>query len=60
MSTSEADVLEAAETFGDALVDEKDDLDKTEFFGLVMQCNQAIEQEIGIDYGSVCGEDDCC
>lgn len=60
LSTSESDVLEAAETLGDALVEEREDLDRTEFFGLVTRCNQAIEQEIGVDYGSVCGDDDCC
>ncbi|MEF8821262.1 MAG: halo-CC-star protein HcsS [Halovenus sp.] len=60
MSTIESDVIEAAEAFGDALAAEKDDLDRTEFFGLVMRCNKAIEQEIGIDYGSVCGDDECC
>jgi len=54
------DVVEAAEQLGDALADEKADLDRTEFFDLVIRCNQAIERETGIDYGSVCSDDDCC
>ncbi|WP_193588492.1 halo-CC-star protein HcsS [Halalkaliarchaeum desulfuricum] len=60
MTTAESDVLEAAEAFGDALAAEQEDLDRKRFFGLVMRCNQAIEQEIGIDYGAVCGDDSCC
>lgn len=59
MSTSESEVLSAAEAVGDALAAEKEDLDRTEFFGLVMRCNQAIEQEIGVDYGSVCSDNSC-
>mgnify|MGYP000453348968 CR=1 FL=1 len=58
--TTESEVIEAAEAFGDALSAEQEESDRTEFFGLVMRCNQAIEQEIGIDYGSVCGDDECC
>jgi len=60
MSTTESEVIEAAESLGDALAAEKEEIDRTEFFGLVSRCNQAIEQEIGIDYGSVCGDDECC
>jgi hypothetical protein len=56
MSTSESEVLTAAEA---ALAAEKEDLDRTEFFGLAMRCNQAIEQEIGVDYGAVCSDNSC-
>jgi len=59
MSTSESEVLAAAESLGDALAAEKADLDRTEFFGLATRCNQAIEQEIGIDYGAVCSDNSC-
>ncbi|MEF8881775.1 MAG: halo-CC-star protein HcsS [Halapricum sp.] len=59
MSTTESEVMSAAEALGDALAEEKEELDRTEFFGLVMRCNQAIEQEIGVDYGSICSDDSC-
>ncbi|MFW5978395.1 MAG: halo-CC-star protein HcsS [Halohasta sp.] len=59
MSATESEVLSVAEALGDALAEEKSDLDRTEFFGLVMRCNQAIEQEIGVDYGSICSDNSC-
>lgn len=60
LTTTESEVLEAAERFGDALAAEKEGMDRKRFFGLVMRCNQAIEEEIGVDYGAVCGDDECC
>ncbi|MGM0389991.1 MAG: halo-CC-star protein HcsS, partial [Natrinema limicola] len=30
------------------------------FTTMVMQCNEAIGDKTGIDYGSVCGAGDCC
>ncbi|EMA40238.1 halo-CC-star protein HcsS [Halobiforma nitratireducens] len=59
MSDTESDVMTAAEALGDALAAEKDTCDESEFFGLVMRCNQAIGQEIGVDYGAVCSDDSC-
>lgn len=60
MSSTDSEVIEAAEALGDALAAEKEDIDRMEFSGLVTRCNQAIEQEIGVDYGSICSDDDCC
>ncbi|MDZ5813014.1 halo-CC-star protein HcsS [Halorubrum sp. AD140] len=60
-ATDEA-VLAAAETLGEELAAAKDESSEFAFTTMVMQCNEAIGDETGIDYGSVCGADDdgCC
>ncbi|MDZ7850105.1 MAG: halo-CC-star protein HcsS [Halodesulfurarchaeum sp.] len=60
MSENGSAVIAAAEDLGDALAAEREELGRVEFFDLVMRCNQAIERETGIDYGSVCSDDGCC
>ena len=72
LSTSESDsdadgvtdeaVLAAAETLGEELAAANDESSEFAFTTMVMQCNEAISDETGIDYGSVCGADDdgCC
>ena len=60
-ATDEA-VLAAAETLGEELAAAKDESSEFAFTTMVIQCNEAIGDETGIDYGSVCGVDDdsCC
>ncbi len=60
-ATDEA-VLAAAETLGEELAAAKDESSEFAFTTMVMQCNEAIGDETGIDYGGVCGADDdgCC
>ncbi len=60
-ATDEA-VLAAAETLGEELAAAKDESSEFSFTTMVIQCNEAIGDETGIDYGSVCGADDdgCC
>ena len=60
-ATDEA-VIAAAETLGEELAAAKGGSSEFAFTTMVMQCNEAIGDETGIDYGSVCGDDDdgCC
>ncbi|ELZ32088.1 halo-CC-star protein HcsS [Halorubrum tebenquichense] len=59
---TDEEVLAAAETLGEELAAAKDESSEFAFTTMVMQCNEAIGDETGIDYGSVCGADDdgCC
>jgi len=59
--TDEA-VVAAAEALGEELGVAKASASEFAFTTMVMQCNEAIGDETGIDYGSVCGADDdgCC
>ncbi|WP_418286407.1 halo-CC-star protein HcsS [Halorubrum sp. DTA46] len=58
-STDEA-VVAAAEALGEALAEAKESSSEFAFTTMVVQCNEAIREETGIDYGSACGADDCC
>lgn len=72
MSTSDHDagvdgvtddeVVAAAGVLGEELAAAKESSSEFAFTTMVMQCNEAIGDETGIDYGSVCGDDDdsCC
>lgn len=60
--TDEA-VVAAAEALGEELATAKESFSEFAFTTMVMQCNEAIGDETGVDYGSVCGADDddgCC
>lgn len=56
------EVVAAAESLGEELAAAKECSSEFTFTTMVMQCNEAIGDETGIDYGSVCGADDdgCC
>ena len=57
------EVVAAAELLGEELAAAKESSSEFAFTTMVMECNEAIGDEIGIDYGSVCGADDddgCC
>ena len=48
-----------AKALGEELATAKESSSEFVFTNLVMQCNEAIGDEIGIDYGSACAEDSC-
>jgi len=56
------EVVAAAEALGQELAAAKESSSESAFTTMVMQCNEAIGDQTGIDYGSVCGasDDDCC
>ena len=56
------EVVAAAEALGEELAAAKESSSEFAFTTMVMQCNEAIGDETGIDYGIVCGADDdsCC
>ncbi|EMA66279.1 halo-CC-star protein HcsS [Halorubrum kocurii] len=54
------EVVAAAETLGEALAAARASSSEFEFTTMVRQCNEAIGDETGIDYGGVCDTDDCC
>lgn len=56
------EVVAAAEALGEELAAAKASSSEFAFTTMVMQCNEAIGDRTGIDYGSVCGVDDdgCC
>ncbi|MFD1571057.1 halo-CC-star protein HcsS [Halorubrum laminariae] len=58
--TTDEEVVAAAEALGEALAAAKAESSEFAFTTTVMQCNEAIGDETGIDYGSVCRTDDCC
>jgi hypothetical protein len=60
LSTTDDDVLAAAEEFGEELHNAQQESTEFEFDSLLMRCNDAITEEIGVDYGSVCDTGDCC
>lgn len=61
MSTTENDVLAAAESLGEALADAQAESTDSEFEPLLEQCNEAISKTTGVEYGDVCEtSSDCC
>ncbi|MFC7186731.1 halo-CC-star protein HcsS [Halorubrum yunnanense] len=54
------EVVAAAAALGEELAAAKESSSESAFTTMVMQCNEAIGEETGIDYGSVCGADDGC
>ena len=59
---TDEEVVTAAEALGEELAAAKKSSSDFAFTTMVMQCNEAIGDETGVDYGSVCGADDdgCC
>ena len=61
LSTSEDEVLAAAEALGKDLDVAQSEATAAEFESLLIECNEAITDEIGLEYGDVCGaRSDCC
>ena len=59
---TDEEVVAAAEALGEELAAAKEPSSEFAFTTMVMQCNEAIGDETGVDYGSVCGaaDDGCC
>lgn len=60
LTTTESDVRTAAERLGDALAEAKTESTTEEYASVLRECNQALKQELGVDYGAVCSDDSCC
>ena len=60
MSSSNEEVLAAAEELGEALREAQREQSRFQFNSLLMRCNDAISRETGIDYGSACGAGGSC
>lgn len=60
LTTTESDVLTAAERLGDALTEKKTQSNDAEFSSILEEYNQELKQELGIDYGAICSDDSCC
>ena len=60
LSSTQSDVLTAAERLGDALAEAKEESNGSRFDSILLECNQEIKQELGVDYGEVCSDDSCC
>jgi hypothetical protein len=58
--TTQSEVLTAAERLGDELVEAKSEVSEEEYTTVLLQCNQELKEELGIDYGAVCSSSDCC
>ena len=58
-ATDEA-VVAVAERLGEELAAAKAESSEFAFTTMLTQCNEAIGDETGIDYGDVCGDDDGC
>lgn len=60
LSAPDQDVIEAAEALGEELAAAQEETTPFEFNSILMQCNDAISQRTGIDYGSACGAGGSC
>lgn len=60
LSATDSEVLSAAERLADALAETKTESDSEEFEALLIECNEELERELGIEYGAVCSDDGCC
>ncbi|SIS18048.1 halo-CC-star protein HcsS [Natronorubrum thiooxidans] len=60
LSATDEAVLAAAEAFGEELADSRSDTVSSELETILLEYNDAISEEIGLEYGSVCGAGDCC
>lgn len=61
LSSSDEAVLDAAENFGEALRVAQEDASQSEFESTLVDCTEEITNELGIEYGEVCGAgSDCC
>jgi hypothetical protein len=61
LSSSDDDVLAAAEALGKDLDVAQSEATAAEFESVLVECNEVISDEIGLEYGDVCGAgSDCC
>ncbi|ERG98957.1 MAG: hypothetical protein J07HQX50_00099 [Haloquadratum sp. J07HQX50] len=61
LSTSDDEVLAAAEALGKDLDVAQSEATAAEFESLLVECNEAINDGMGLEYGEVCGAgSDCC
>jgi hypothetical protein len=61
LSTSDDEVLIAAETLGKELDLVQSETTADEFESLLIECNKSINDEIGLEYGDICDAgSDCC
>lgn len=60
LSTTDSEVLTATERFANALAETKAESDRDEFASILIECNEELKQELGVDYGAVCSDNDCC
>lgn len=61
LSASDEAVLDAAESLGEALLSAQTDSSQSDFESTLVDCNEAISNELGIEYGEVCeAGSDCC
>lgn len=54
LSASDEDVLAAAEALGEELAAANADASESQFTTMLRQCNEAITEETGVEYGQVC------
>ncbi|MFC7114008.1 halo-CC-star protein HcsS [Natronoarchaeum sp. GCM10025703] len=60
LSSTDEDVLAAAEALGEELAASETDASERQFESLLVECNEAITEETGIKYGEACDAGDCC
>ncbi|MDG5820807.1 halo-CC-star protein HcsS [Natronococcus sp. A-GB7] len=61
LSSSDEEVLAAAEALGEDLDMAQSEATAAEFESLLIECNETISAEIGLEYGAVCDAgSDCC
>lgn len=61
LNASDDEVLTAAEALGEHLDVAQSEVTADEFESLLIECNEAINDGIGLKYGEVCGAgSDCC
>jgi len=54
------EVIAAATALGEELSAAQTETSEFEFTSILVQCNEAVSDEIGIDYGSACGAGGSC
>ena len=60
LSASDENVLAAAEALGEELAAANSDASEFQFTTMLRQCNEAITEETGVEYGEICGAGGCC
>ena len=60
VGATDEDVLAAADALSEELAAVQAETEAFQFTSILMQCNEAISDEVGIDYGSACGAGGSC
>jgi len=60
LSTTDEDVLEAAEGLGEELTQTQSEATESEFETILEECTEAISEETGIQYDDACDTGGCC